>query len=82
MVFAVARDGELVRELSADKYATGERDGEAMFLVSVRGLKHQPRGLAESERLSRVELSVERPPAAKAEDRRKFVFVQLMHRDD
>lgn len=82
VVFAVARGGELVKELGAGGYATGEKDGEVRYLVSAMGVEHQPENLPDSEGLSRVEISVETPPAAKVEDRRKFVFVQLMHRDD
>jgi hypothetical protein len=82
LVLAVDADGKIVTELGAEEYESGERDGELRYLVSAKGEWHRPDGLPDSEVLSRVEVSVETPPAAKAEDRRKFVFVQLLHRDD
>ena len=82
LVLAVDRDGRIVEDLEAGVYESGERNPELMYLVSAKGELHRPDGLPESEVLSRVEVSVETPPAAKAEDRRKFVFVQLLHRDD
>ena len=82
LVLAVDGDGEIVTELGAEEYQSGERDQELRYLVSAKGELHRPDGLPESEVLSRVEVSVETPPAARAEDRRKFVFVQLLHRYD
>ena len=82
LVFGVDRDGAIVGQLGADVYMTGERDVEVKYLVSATGDRHRSDGLPDSEVLSKVAVSIETPPAAKTEDRRKFVFVQLLHRDD
>lgn len=88
LVLMVDGEGVLVRELEADRYASGERGGEARFLVSVKGVAAGPDrpdqnspGGSTIEELSRVEVSVETPPVAAVKNRRKFVFVQLLHRD-
>lgn len=82
LVFSVNGDGELLERLGEGEYETGLRDSEARYLVGASGVPHRREGAPDGEVLSRVTVSVETPPVAKAEDRRKFEFVQLVHRDD
>lgn len=82
LVFSVNAEGELVEQLGAAKYGTGVQDREVRYLVSASGGVYRRDGEPDSEVLSRVVVSVETPPVAKAEDRRQFEFVQLVHRDD
>lgn len=82
LVFSVDQEGRLAEQLEAGDYAAGVRDGEVKYLVSVAGALHPLEGQPDLDVLSKVVVSVEGPPAAKPEDRRKFEYVQLMHRDD
>lgn len=82
LVLSADRDGRLLQQLAAETYAQGLRDREVDFLVSVRGEARPVDGVTGDAVLSQVEISVEFPPAAAAENRRKFTYVELMHRDD
>ncbi len=82
LVFSVNVGGELVERLGDGEYATGLRDREVQYLVSAAGALHRLQDAPDVEVLSKVVVSVETPPGAKPEDRRKFEFVQLIHRDD
>ncbi len=82
LVFSVDAGGRLVEQLGDGDYTTGLRDREVQYLVSAAGTLHRLPGSPDLEVLSKVVVSIETPPGAKPEDRRKFEFVQLVHRDD
>lgn len=82
IVLSANRDGELLEQLEAGDYVTGVRDREVAYLVSIRGVGHQLETVDDSSVLSRVEISIETPAAAGEEDRRKFVYTELMHNDE
>jgi len=82
LVFSVDAGGRLLERMEDGAYATGVREPDVQYLVSAAGTPHRLEGGADLEVLSKVVVSVETPPGARAEDRRKFEFVQLVHRDD
>lgn len=83
LVLSADRNGELLEALSSATYESGVLDPAVAFLIAVRGSEHSlDRGLTISEVVSKVEISIETPPGATAENRRKFVYVELMHQDD
>ena len=82
LVFSVDAGGEMLAELGTGDYESGLRDGEVQYLVSVMGTRQPLEGRPDVDVLSKVVVSVETPPGARPDDRRKFEFVQLVHRDD
>ncbi len=82
LVFSVNAEGGLAEQLGDGDYGSGVRDRAVQYLVSAAGTLHPLEGQPDLKVLSKVVVSVETPPGAKPEDRRKFEYVQLMHRDD
>lgn len=82
LVFSVDADGRLTALLGGGVYESGVRDRVARYLVSASGARHPLAGRPGPDVLSRVVVSVETPPGAGPEDRRKYEYVRLMHRDD
>jgi hypothetical protein len=82
LVFSAGAGGELLERLGDGEYASGLRDREVRYLVSATGTRHRLEAMPDETVLSKVVVSVETPPGAKPEDRKKHEFVQLVHRDD
>ena len=82
VVLTAAADGRLLGRVEESVYEPGVRDGSAVYVVSVRGADAGLEGGPAGGDVTRMEISVETPAVAAAEKRRKFVYVELVHRDD
>ncbi|NNC87436.1 MAG: type II secretion system protein [Akkermansiaceae bacterium] len=81
-VFTADRSGKLLAEAEAETYATGSRELEVAFLVTLKGERHLLESVPAANDLSKVEITIETPPGAGEADRRKLRFVRLLHTDD